>query len=67
MFNLPIGEEKRTLAEKKSGKWFRRVKEAAEQYMKHWLVKEMMENVAKTTIALSYKKRSNFSKTSLGP
>ena len=35
-----------TLAAKESGMWFRRVEEAAEQYMKRWFVKEK-ENVAK--------------------
>ena len=37
LFNLPIEEKHWTLAEKKSGKWFRRVDEAAEQYMKRWI------------------------------
>ena len=30
--SLPIEEEQRTLAAKKSGEWFRRLEEAAEQY-----------------------------------
>ena len=45
-FNLPIEDKQWTLAAKKSGKWFRRLEEAAEQYMKRWFVKEK-ENVAK--------------------
>ena len=36
LFHLPTEEKQRTLAAKKSGKWFRRFKEAAEQYMKRW-------------------------------
>ena len=46
LLNLPIEEKRWTLAAKTSGKWFRRVEEAAEQDMKRWFVKEK-ENVAK--------------------
>ena len=37
MFDLPIERKQWTLAGKKSGKWFRHVDEAAEQYMKRWI------------------------------
>ena len=49
LFNLPIKEKQWTLAAKKSGKWFIRVEEAAEQYMERWFVKGK-GNVAKRTL-----------------
>ena len=46
LLNLPIEEKQWTLAAKESGKWFRHVEEATEQYMKRWFDKGK-ENVAK--------------------
>ena len=40
LFNLPIEEKEWALAVKKSGRWFGRVEEAVEQFMKRWFVKE---------------------------
>ena len=40
LFDLPIEEKQWTLEAKKSGKWFSRVEEAAERYMKRWFVKD---------------------------
>ena len=40
LFNLPTEAKHWTLAAKKPGEWFRRVEEAAEQYMKRWFVTE---------------------------
>ena len=36
LFNLPTETKQWMLAAKNSGKWFRRVEESAEQYMKRW-------------------------------
>ena len=38
LFNLPTEAKYWTLAAKKPGEWFRRVEEAAEQYMKRWFI-----------------------------
>ena len=65
LFNLPIEEKQCTLAAKKSGKWFRRVEEAAEQYMRHWFAK-VKKNVANDE-RLRYKMRSDLTKTPWGP
>ena len=39
LFHLPIEDEQWTLAAKKSGKWFRRVDEGADQYIHEALVR----------------------------
>ena len=46
LFNLPAEAKHLTLAAKKPGESFRRVEEAAEQYMKRWFVTEN-EKIAK--------------------
>ena len=38
LFNLSTEATDWTLTAKKPGEWFRPVEEAAEEYMKHWLV-----------------------------
>ena len=40
LFNFPTEAKQWTLAANKSGEWFRRVEEAAEQYMKPWFVRK---------------------------
>ena len=40
LLNLAIEENQWALAAEKSGKWFRRVEEAAEQYMKRCCVQD---------------------------
>ena len=40
MFNLPTETKEWMLAAANSGKWFRRIKEAVEQYMKRWFATE---------------------------
>ena len=52
LFNLPIEAKRWTLAAKKPIEWFRRVEEAAEQYMKRWFVSVYGEGASsKTTSA----------------
>ena len=64
LFNLPTEAKHWTLAAKKPGEWFRRVEEAAEQYMKRCFVTEN-EQVAKR-LALEVQTAQQ-SKTSLNP
>ena len=64
LFNLPSEAKHWTLAAKKPGEWFRRVEEAAEQYMKRCFVTEN-EQVAKR-LALEVQTAQQ-SKTSLNP
>ena len=64
LFNLPTVAKDWTLAAKKPGEWFRRVEEAAEQYMKRCFVTEN-EQVAKR-LALEVQTAQQ-SKTSLNP
>ena len=64
LFNLPTETKQWMPAAKNSGKWFRRVEEAAEQYMKHWFATEK-ENAAERR-ALEVQTAQQF-KTSLGP
>ena len=65
LFNLPIEEKQYTLAAKKSGTWFKRVEEAAEQYMKRWFVKGK-DNVAKRR-ALEVQNAQQFNPGAVGP
>ena len=64
MFNLLTETKQWMLAAKNSGKRFRRVEEAAEQYMKRWFTTEK-ENEAKRR-AREVQTAQQF-KTSLGP
>ena len=63
LFNLPTETKQWMPAAKNSGKWFRRVEEAAEQYMKRWFA--TVENAAKRR-ALEVQTAQQL-KTSLGP
>ena len=61
---LPVAEQPRTLATKKSGKWSRRVEEAAEHYMKRWFVKENNHVGKRRTLGVQHAQKL---KTPLGP
>ena len=64
LFNLPAEAKHLTLAAKKPGESFRRVEEAAEQYMKRWFVTEKEQVAKRRELEVQTAQQS---KTSLNP